>query len=443
MTRLTKKMVDEFRFPVGSLTATGKPVAQAFLWDSETRGFGVRVTPDGKRTFVVQGRVNGTELRRTVGRYGVETVDQARDSAREHLRAMRLGVDPRAVAKERAAQAVSLRTVADGYMRDRPLKDTSKAEIERHVTTTFEAWLNKPVASITREAVTKRFNEIKNHGLRGKAAAPAQANQAFAILRALINYAVREYRKPDGSPVLVDNPVEVLHKKWTPLQPRKTRIPDAKVGAVWSSLQQWRAYAYNRDTLASIDLVTFLLLTGARIGEASALTWDRVNLDEGWWHIPDPKNSNPVWLPLSTQARELLTTRQRVKGSKFVFASWGECGHIRDPRDTMKNVSEVSGLHLSPHDLRRTFTTIGIANCGIELFKVELLTNHIPKTVTERHYLETSHLQYLMPEAQRIADWIEAQGKAHDHANEPTVGTVEASMSPSRVTCKEKEAVAA
>jgi integrase len=163
----------------------------------------------------------------------------------------------------------------------------------------------------------------------------------------------------------------------------------------------------------------FLLLTGARIGEASALTWDRVNLDEAWWHLPDPKNRNPVWLPLSSQAVELLKTRQRVKGSKFVFTSWGKAGHIRDPRDTMKNLSEVAGLHLSPHDLRRTFTTIGIANCGIDLFKVELLTNHVPKTVTERHYLETSRLQYLLPQAQQIADWIEAQAVVAKAAQQP------------------------
>lgn len=435
MTKLTKKMVDELKFPAGNLTASGKPVTQAFLWDSETRGFGVRVTPDGKRTFIVQGRVHGKELRRTVGLYGVETVDQARDNAREQLRGMRIGIDPRAVAKEKAAQTVTVRAVADAYMRDRPLKESSKAEIERHVTTTFESWLNKPVATITREAVTKRFNEIRSHGLRGKAGAPAQANQAFAILRALFNYAIREYRKPDGTPVIPDNPVEVLHKKWTPIQPRKTRIPDAKVGAVWSMLQKGREVAYNRDTLASIDLVTFLLLTGARIGEASALTWDRVNLEEGWWHIPDPKNSNPVWLPLSEQARELLTTRQRVKGSPFVFASWGKCGHLRDPRDTMKNVSEVAGLHLSPHDLRRTFTTIGIASCGIDLFKVELLTNHIPKSVTERHYLETSYLQYLMPEAQRIADWIVRQAAAHESTTAPAVVIAEISVSTVGLPC--------
>jgi hypothetical protein len=73
---------------------------------------------------------------------------------------------------------------------------------------------------------------------------------------------------------------------------------------------------------------------------------------------------------------------------------------------------------------------------------VELLTNHIPKSVTERHYLETSYLQYLMPEAQRIADWISAQGAAHDRVNASTVVTVGTSMSALRVTCKEKESVA-
>lgn len=410
MAKLTKTYIDKITPP-----ASGYDLH----WDEQDRGFGLRVTKDGKRTYIAQGRVNGKEARISIGPHGVFTADQAREVAREHLRSMRQGIDPRTVAKERAAETVSLRDVADAYKRDRQLKESSKAEIERHVTTTFEAWLKKPVASISREAVTKRFNEIKNHGLRGDGPAPAQANQGFSILRALMNYAIREYRKPDGSAIITDNPVEVLHKKWATIKAKTTRIPDKKVGAVWLALEEWRKVAYNRDTLASIDLVTFLLLTGSRIGEASALTWDRVNLDECWWHIPDPKNSNPVWLPLSSQAVELLKTRQRVKGSPFVFASWGKCGHIRDPRDTMKNLSEVAGLHLSPHDLRRTFTTIGIACCGIDLFKVELLTNHVPKSVTERHYLETQKLQYLLPQVQQIADWIEAQAVAAKAAQQP------------------------
>lgn len=402
MGRLTKSIVEKFPLPTAGY---------ALHWDEQDRGFGVRITKDGKRTYVTQGRVNGKELRLTIGPHGVFTVEQAREAAREHLRNMRLGIDPRDLRRQAQAASVTVREVADAYMRDRPLKESTKAEMERHVTTTFEAWLDRPIASINREAVTKRFNEMRTHGLRGKAPAPAQANQAFAILRALFNYAIREYRKPDGSPVITDNPVDVLYKKWAPLRPRITRIPDGKVGDAWRFLQNARELAHNRDTLASIDLIMFLMLTGARKGEASALTWDRVNLEEGWWHIPDPKNSNPVWLPLSTAAVHLLTTRQRIDGSPYVFTTWSECGHICDPRDMMKRLSEVIGTHITPHDLRRTFTTIGVARCGIDLHKIELLTNHVPNTVTARHYLETSYLQYLAPEIQQISDWIEQEAE--------------------------------
>ncbi|WP_260602071.1 tyrosine-type recombinase/integrase [Pseudomonas aeruginosa] len=413
--KLTKQEIDKSAKP-----DTSEKPKDVLYWDTKDQGFGLRVTPTGKMAYVVQGRIPGhaNSVRLTIGPHGRWTPDTARDEAKKLLRMMDTGIDPRAVAKKEAAQRVTLRDVADGYKRDRPLKDSSKAEIERHVTTTFEAWLKKPLKDINREAVTKRFNEIKTKGTTGNGPAPAQANQAFAVLRALFNYAIREYREPDGSPVLTDNPVDVLYKKWAPLKPRTSRVPDSKVGAVWSFLTKAREQAYNRDTLASIDLVMLLMLTGLRIGECSELTWDRVNLEEGWIHIPDPKNSNPVWLPLSTQAVQLLKTRQRVKGSPFVFSSWGKCGHIRDPRDTMKKVSEVAGTKITPHDLRRTFTTIGIANCGIDLTRVELLTNHVPKGVTARHYLETSHLQYLKPETQRISDWIEQQAAALNDCSE-------------------------
>ncbi|EPG5770629.1 integrase family protein [Pseudomonas aeruginosa] len=413
MPKLTKNYIDKITAPADK---------EAFHWDDSLKGFGCRVTPTGKITYIVQGRVNGSSPRISIGPHGVFTVDQARDVAREHLRSMRMGIDPRAVAKKEAAQRVTLRDVADGYKRDRPLKDSSKAEIERHVTTTFEAWLKKPLKDISREMVTKRFNEIRNHGLRGNGPAPAQANQAFAVLRALFNYAIREYREPDGSPVLTDNPVDVLYKKWVPLKPRTRRIPDDKVGAVWSFLIKSREAAYNRANWSGIDGIMFLILTGVRKEEAFALTWDRVNLDEGWFHLPDPKNRNPVWIPLSTQAVELLKTRQRVKGNPHVFPSWGKSGHISDPRDWWKKVGEVAGTHLSNHDMRRTFTTIGMAHCRIEKVRIDLLTNHKSQDVTVNHYLETQHLQWLKPETQSISDWIEQRAAAlNNRLEESTV----------------------
>ena len=46
-----------------------------------------------------------------------------------------------------------------------------------------------------------------------------------------------------------------------------------------------------------------------------------------------------------------------------------------------------------------------------DLYKMELLTNHVPKGITARHYLRTSRLQYLQPEVQKIGDWIQEQGR--------------------------------
>jgi integrase len=66
-----------------------------------------------------------------------------------------------------------------------------------------------------------------------------------------------------------------------------------------------------------------LMLVGCRKEETASITWEQVHLegDAGrcWLHLPDTKISNPVWLPLASQAVDLLKTRQRVEGSPFVF----------------------------------------------------------------------------------------------------------------------------
>lgn len=383
-----------------------------FHWDTEVRGFGVRVTPTGKLSFIVQGRVVGQEssARLTIGPYGVFTVDQARDSAREHLRAMRMGTDPREMKRIDQAMKVTLREVADAYFaRPGKLKESSRAEMDRHIEKVFGAWKDRPIASITEADVKKRYREMATEGLRGKPA-PGQANISMTTLRTLINFAARQYKRGDGSPLIQHNPASVLRDDWIELKPRTRDIEETKVGAVWYALGVARAKPFNDDALAGTDLAMFLLLTGARRNEGAMLTWDRVNLDEGWWHIPDPKNANPVWLPLSSQATDLLKSRPRVEGNSYVFASRSKAGHIMDTRSPLKRISTIAGRALSAHDLRRTFVSIGVATCGIDLYKMELLTNHVPKGVTARHYLQTSRLQYLLPEVQKIGDWIEAQG---------------------------------
>lgn len=401
--KLTKNYVD--RIVPGS--------TETLYWDTEVKGFGVRVSPRGKVAFIVQGRATGSEavIRLTIGTYGVFTVDQARDEAREHLRSMRMGIDPRDARKADDAMRVTLQQVCDAYVaRPGKLKASSRTCIQRHVRTTFEDWRDKPIASITEEDCRLRYRKMLTKGLRGNGPAPGQANQAFSILGALINYAGRQHRRADGTPIILRNPVVALKDDRVRLKPRTTRILDTKVGACWAALGDWRAVSLNRETQAGIDLIRFLLLTGLRLGEASSLRWEQVNLDEGYFHLPDPKNRNPVFMPMSSQAVALLRQRPHVEGNPHVFASWSKAGHIMDPRETMARLSKVAGTRLTNHDMRRTFTNIALRVCRIEKFRTDLLTNHITRDVTAEHYFDTTNLQWLQPEAQKVGDWIERQG---------------------------------
>lgn len=402
--RLTKRAVDAFTCPQGK--------SQAILWCVEPPGFGLRVTAGGVKSYVVQGRVNGREKRITIGRHGPFTVEQARVQANELLRTMRLGTDPLQERAKAKAMDVSLKDVMQAYLKDRDLKETSRHDIKRHIDKSFAAWAEKPFATITRDMVKRRFAEMTKDG-------PSQANQAFRILRALLNYARAAYRTDEG-PTLKENPVDVIGdaKLWNRTQPKTGRIPIDKVGAVWLKLEERRLDTSTKTDQVGSDYVAFLMLTGCRASEAAKLTWDRVRLDEesGTWHLPDPKNRRAVTFPLCAAAREILKTRltKRPHGTKFVFNTWGKHGHITNVNDTLKYVAEVAGCHISRHDLRRTFRAIA-DKAGVSFEKTKLLMNHVASDVTLRHYTDTTNLhESCTDEAERIGAWIVRQGDIAD-----------------------------
>src|SRR5450759_2870194 len=405
---------------------------QALYWDDDLHGFGVRVTPSGARSYIVQGRANGKERRVTLGQHGAPlsktetlTADRARKLAMGIIASLSKGVDPVIEKKRKKTLAVTLGEVAEVYCRERRTKKggeltaLTKRDIEKHISKSFADWKEKPIINITRDLCSSRFIELSAIG-------QTQANQAFRILRSLLNYAMESYR-PGNVPILLENPVKVISgkKMWNPNKTKSGYIPVGrknqkgkveevcKVGDVWNLLQDKRTAS---DVLPSgrtgADIVLFLMLTGCRWSEAAELRWNDVNLDDGSWHISDPKNHNPITFPLSAPARAMLAERPRVKGNPHVFPSRVKNGNgfVDNARPTMKSVSEIAGLHLSAHDLRRTFMAIGIKN-KIAMWKLKLLTNHIAKgDVTIDNYTETNDLRYLSGEVEQIAALIVEQG---------------------------------
>ncbi|WP_237132204.1 tyrosine-type recombinase/integrase [Pseudohongiella sp. O18] len=391
---------------------------QKFHWCSSLGGFGVRVTAKGYKSYVVQKVVRGTgkEKRFTIGPCHLLDCGEARKRALDRMSEMHDGKDPQTERRQRQAQKLTLRDVMEDYIENKrtkhgPLRPRSKEDIEKCVTKRLADWADKPVVNITRDACAKRFREMSK-------ISPSQANQVFRNLRALCNWARETNMAPDGSyPILPFNPVVQAFNstKWNAEHAREEILPLEKMGQVWQLLTtRTDTERFHPADATAAHLVMFLILTGARIGEASKLKWGHVNLDD---EIPcftfvETKNHNVITIPMSRQLHAILSARYQARreNQEYVFPSRAKSkvGYMQDALGTMRMVSEVAGLHLRQHDLRRTFNALAI-ECRVELWKAELLKNHKPQSITLKHYTQSKNLRYLLPDVQTIADWIEAQ----------------------------------
>jgi len=395
--KITKKSVDGLKLP---------EAGQVLVWDSELKGFGIRLTAGGMAYFV-QGRANGKSIRTTIGKHGVFTPEQARIEAKERLRDMAKGVDPTGIKKAKEALSITLAEVGASYIKDRSLKQNSIRDINIHINGIFASWKDQPINTITRDMVLTLFRKRTEES-------PSQANQAFRVLRGLFNYAMATYR-PGDKPIIIENPVKVISdaKIWNTIQPKKRRIPLKQIGQAWNILEGIRENpALELPGRSMVDAIAFCLLTGARWSEAQSLTWNNVNMEAGTWHILDPKNNNSVTLPLSSQAKALLENRTHIDDNPFVFCSnKSKTGYIGPGRRVTDQISKDLKIDISPHDLRRTFRSIA-AELNIELWRTKLLMNHkIRDDVTIQAYTEKSDLEYLRPSIKAIGDWIEDQEK--------------------------------
>jgi hypothetical protein len=112
---------------------------------------------------------------------------------------------------------------------------------------------------------------------------------------------------------------------------------------------------------------------------------------------------------LSSQAIAVLHALPRSPSNPHVFAGRSRDGHISHPAGTWNAVSGAAGLHLTAYSMRRTFTNAAL-KLGIEMWKVELLTSHVPTTTTLLHYTDTADLRGTCAfDIQRLGDWIEAE----------------------------------
>jgi integrase len=345
---------------IDALVAPAK--GETFAWFSELPGFGIRVSASGHRAWVVQFRLDGRSVRKTLGDVRVLDIPRAKARARAILAAAEEGRD--LVAEEAAEKAAQAEREADaaersiGALVERFLAEPavrrkrSYPEAERYLARVWQPVHDLPAETCSRHDLAPVLRRIATE--RGEVA----ANRARSALSGLFVWAITA-----GLLRREDSPVQFL-QKW-PEKPRDRALSLAELGVVWNAASQVSA------TLGAI--VRLLILTGARKAEIAELRWSEVDLEAGEIRLPGSrcKNGRPLTIPLAPPAVALLQDWPRTS-SPLLFGtlSWTWNKARLDALAPLEQPWVI-------HDLRRSVVTGLHEHVGVDAALVELIVNHV------------------------------------------------------------------
>jgi integrase len=371
-----------------------KPRGDILLWDAALPGFGVRVTPGGVRSYIVQYRSNDRRSRRmTIGRHGVVTLDEARAKARRILVAVADGADPMADrAADRAAPTVN--ELLARHLNDHVLPHCGKATLKSSVDL-FDRFARPALGALKVKSIT-RPDVIKLHAAMGKT--PRQANMLLAHLSKAFANAELWGLRPDGS-----NPCRKI--KRYPEKHRERFLSVAELTRLGAALREAEADGLpwpdngkpkskhlvkpeNRRTAigrGALGIIRLLLFTGARLSEICELRWEHVDFEHGTLQLPGKKGGERRAHPVSAIALELLTSIQNFDFSSWVFPRPTDPSR-RISKEVVENAwqrlrwrADIEDVRL--HDLRHTVGTLA-GKAGMNAFAVRDLLRHSSTAMT-------------------------------------------------------------
>lgn len=367
--KLTKTFIDQL------------PLEPTIIRDSELIGFALRVNHTYK-TYIVEKRVLGKNVRVSIGIHGQITVAQARELAREKLLQMSQGIDPNEEKRKQKQDRLdgeqafkdkpTLLQAFDNYLTLKSLKARTLGDYQLVLNKYFHDWHDIKLDDISRKMIQARHAELSQ---RSK----AQANLAMRVFRAVYNFSVEHYLDDNDQPLLnAYNPTRTLNasKAWNNIRRRRTYINEEQIPdwirAIFMYQDRGQSIETNRDFLLT------LVLTGFRREECESLPWSSVDLKYGYITSTDPKNGEPHTLPMGDFLFELMKKRKRYVQSHWVFPSAKSVsGHITNISKVRTKINELCDIQFTFHDLRRTFGSIAE---GLDYghYTIKRLLNHTP-----------------------------------------------------------------
>ena len=360
MGKLTKRFIE---------AAPAKEKAY-ILWDGDIPGFGVRVHPSSRKTFVLQYRIGRRSRTMSLGYTRVITPDKARGMAIAHLAAIEDNRDPLAD-RDDHRDALSFREIAMRFDAEHiavHIKPSTGAEYRRALKKAILPFLGRrPVAEVSREEIARFRHKYRD--------VPYFANRCLAILSKMFNLAELWGLRPDGS-----NPCRHIKKYREESRERFLSAAELRrVGQVLSEMEAERV-----EMPSALIAIRLLILTGCRLREILTLKWEHVDFDAGVLRLPDSKTGAKV-VYLGQPALDVLRTAARLPGNPWVI--WGRKPgtHLYGLQSVWERVRARAGLNdVRIHDLRHTYASAAVA-AGQGLPMIGKLLGHTQVQTTARY----------------------------------------------------------
>jgi len=357
MPKITSKIVNSAR-----------PSSSAyFIRDSDIKGLALRVFPSGTVKYIAEVWHDGKSHRKTLGAHPVLELHDARKKALSFIRDIQSGKS-----KELRKASVTLQNLFESYTKGDRLKPSTLKNYREVVFFYLQDWLDKPVSSITKDMIEKRFCLIRDKGIQGGKPTYSQATKVMRILSALMNYAMADE-------LIESNPVNVLKLK------RIDRSIVKREGYLTAEEVRELLHLTKDDTHPMVLAVNLMLYTGLRKNETLSLKWEDIETVNGirCIVIKDTKNHRPHYVPVTSTIQEILGRASNP--SEYIFQSPHRPNHhITDERPTMNRLSKALGVTFRCHDLRRTFATRA-SEVGIDYLMVKRLLNHKSNDITSQY----------------------------------------------------------
>ncbi|WP_206675442.1 site-specific integrase [Mariprofundus sp. KV] len=360
-------------------------------------GFGIRIYPNGDKSWFYIYRIDKRLRRMTLGKYPAMSLSEARKAYSDARRTFENGGDPAEIKQEikrKEKEADTVEQLANEYLEKwaKPRKRSWK-EDERILDKDILPLLGKKRAKeVTRRDIIRLLDKIANRG------APIAANRTQALLSKMFRFAV-------GRDIVPFSPCLEIAKA-SPENKKDRVLSDEEIRTHWNGILE-------SDMTQQTKVALLLqLVTAQRKGEVVAMRWDEI--EDNVWTIPaeKAKNNEAHRIPLSPQAMALL---EMVKNSSPWIFPAPNGGHLRgdsvsratrrylmrikkptesNPEATLtKNDPEW----FTPHDFRRTAAT-NMTKSGFNRLTVSKVLNHVEGGVTaiyDRHSYDKEKKQAL------------------------------------------------